>query len=277
MTRRNGLIAKFEADEFAVGAMFSSGDYAAARAVGDSSADFAIVDMEHQGFDFPALGHTLQWMMGRAGANALPVPATPIVRIPANASEHNQWMPKQTLDYGAFGLVLPQVTRAADAAATVTAMRYPQGPDRPGPVGERGVSPAEAIRYWGATRQEYFTTADVWPLNPDGDLLLIALVEHVDAWQRIEEIVAVPGLGAVLWGPGDGSVSMGFHDFASAQESLVPHRRRVVEACHAAGIRVGTPVIGDPAHAVDQGFDFAFLTRWDESAAARLREHAAAR
>ena len=66
----------------------------------------------------------------------------------------------------------------------------------------RGVSAARAGRYRGLTQDEYAAKADVWPLNPDGELLAIVMIEHVDAVKNIREILSVPGLGAILIGPG---------------------------------------------------------------------------
>ena len=41
------------------------------------------------------------------------------------------------------------------------------------PEGQRGDAPMAAARYWGLTQQEYYARADVWPLNPAGEVLVI--------------------------------------------------------------------------------------------------------
>ncbi|MGW4131916.1 aldolase/citrate lyase family protein [Amycolatopsis japonica] len=286
MARINGLIDKLARKEIAFGTWVQSGDFAAARAAGDSSADFAFVDMEHTGFHFPDLGHTLQWMVSRRTAAQRPAPATPIVRTPPNASERNQWMTKQTLDYGAMGILLPQVMNADDVAAAVEAARYPLGPDGTGPQGVRGSLPFQAMRYWGMTSvPDYYEKADLWPLNEHGELLLLLLVENVAAWENIEELVAVPGVGGVVWGAGDGAVSMGIRTFDITDPRLTPYRRKVIAACKAAGVAVGTPAagvaVGSPApdiyEAIDEGFDFIGLGSWDPDLAAKARDYAASK
>ncbi len=274
----NGIIERLRRGELALGAWVEVGDYRGAREAGDSSADFAILDMEHVGFSFPDLGQTLQWMLSRRNAGSVPAAASPIVRIPPNGAEPNQWMVKQSLDYGAFGILHPQVTTAQQAATIAAAMRYPGSTGHPGLEGVRGTLPMTAMRYWGIPDyRHYFDRADLWPLRPDGDLLLGVLVESVAAWQNIDEIVAAPGLGAVFWGPGDGSMSLGLRDFDIADERLAPYRAKVIAACKAAGVAVGTPGAIDPFAAVDEGFDFLVLTKWDEDLARQLREYSLSR
>jgi 4-hydroxy-2-oxoheptanedioate aldolase len=112
-----------------------------------------------------------------------------------------------------MGIVLPQVKTAAEARKLVVAMRYPpqkiltSAPREP--VGVRGASAGRAAAYWGLSQDDYVRKADVWPLNPEGELLAIVMIEHVDAVKNIRQILAVPGLGAILIGQGDLTLSMG--------------------------------------------------------------------
>jgi 4-hydroxy-2-oxoheptanedioate aldolase len=278
MPRRNRLIERFNNREFALGSWAPVGEYGAIRAVGDSSADFVFLDFEHLGFSFPDLGHSLQWLMSRRTASELPVPATPLVRIPANANERNQWVIKQALDYGAFGIVQPQTTRPDDIAAIVEAMRYPQGPNGKGPNGQRGSLPTQAMRYWGVTSiPEYFDLADLYPLSSPAETLLVILVEHVEGWENIADLVRVPGVGAVLWGPGDGGVSLGIHTMDPNDPALAPYRAKVIAACKDAGVPVGHGGISDFEQAIDEGFDFGCLLQWNEVTAQKARDYAAAK
>ncbi len=47
------------------------------------------------------------------------------------------------------------------------------------PAGLRGDFPANAARYWGLTQQEYYPRADVWPLAPEGEILVVIMCEDV--------------------------------------------------------------------------------------------------
>lgn len=242
MPRLNKLIELLETGRPAFGCLLQVGDLAAARRVGESDLDFVMVDFEHEGFDFPSLGDTLQWLisrrqMAREGSTR-PSP-TPVVRVPVNAGERNQWVIKQTLDYGAFGLFVPHVESGDDVRSLVGSARYSRGPNGSGPEGHRGVWNKMAPRYWGCeTFAEYFEQADLWPLNPEGEMILIAIVESRAGFDNIEEIVQVPGLGAVLFGTGDGSISLGDPTFDLENPALVAARKKVARACAEADVAV---------------------------------------
>lgn len=136
---------------------------------------------------------------------------TPIVRIPHEADQDYHHVVKQILDAGAMGIVLPQVRTADEVAKLVRAMRYPpqRGARYPEPRGRRGWGPTAARRVWNVDADEYARRADVWPLNPEGELLAIAMVETRECVENIDEILQVPGLGGVLIGPSDLSLSLG--------------------------------------------------------------------
>jgi 4-hydroxy-2-oxoheptanedioate aldolase len=146
---------------------------------------------------------------------------TPIVRIEYEGDQDFKHAVKQYLDVGVMGIVVPQVRKASEARKLVQAMRYPHQkvlskvPREP--LGIRGVAAARAGAYWGLTPDEYATRADVWPLNPDGELLAIVMIEHIDAVKNIREILAVPGLGAILIGQSDLVISMGLGTPAGAE------------------------------------------------------------
>ena len=92
----------------------------------------------------------------------------PLVRIPPNSRERNQWIIKQVLDTGVYGLVLPHLNTVEEAQAAVVVARYPQVPGVADfePVGQRGWWQRIAPRYWGLSAQEYYDAADLWPLDP---------------------------------------------------------------------------------------------------------------
>lgn len=230
----------------ALGHLLPVGDLHMARRIGESDVDFAIIDMEHEGFDFVGLGNTLQWLLSRRRmlheASVLPAP-TPLVRIPTNANEADQWVTKQTLDYGPFGLVVPHLRTAEEAESIVRAVRYPQTPDSdiPEPNGHRGFWPGLAWRYWGANSfADYYHRADVWPLNPRGEMIIMGILEEVTAWENVEEILRVPGIGALWFGPGDGSVSIGNLSRDFDDPRLAEYRQHVLRCCQEAGVPVGT-------------------------------------
>ena len=107
----------------------------------------------------------------------------------------NQFLAKQVLDLGVYGVIWPHVSTVEEARNAVAACRYPRPPSAPyfEPAGQRGDGPKYAPPYWGLTQQEYYTRADVWPLNPDGEILVGIMCEEVRA---ITEPAANPQAGA---------------------------------------------------------------------------------
>ena len=133
------------------------------------------------------------------------------MRIPYEANQAYRHYVKQMLDAGAMGIILPQVKTPADVTKLVQAMRYPpqRGAEYPEPAGQRGWGPSAAIRVWNVDGQEYASKADLWPLNPNGELLAIAMVETREIIDNIDAILQVPGLGGLLIGPADLSMALG--------------------------------------------------------------------
>ena len=137
---------------------------------------------------------------------------TPVVRIPPNTREQNQWVIKQALDTGVYGLILPHLDTVEGAMSAVQSARYPQVPGVADfePHGERGWWQRIAPRYWGLSAAEYYDAADLWPLDPDGNMLLMGIVEEPTGVGNLPDILRqVKGIGAIWAGPGDMSVALG--------------------------------------------------------------------
>src|SRR4030065_516583 len=79
------------------------------------------------------------------------------------------------------------------------------------PAGIRGDGPTQAVRYWGVTQQEYYERADVWPLAPQGEILVILMIEDTAGIANLPDMLKnVPGIGAILIGGGDLSQETGY-------------------------------------------------------------------
>ena len=228
--------------------------------IADSDYDMVIIEMEHQGFSLNDLRVSLQFLLSRrrlANKGDVQADLAPLVRIPPNLRERNQWVIKQALDTGVYGLVLPHLNTVEDAQAAVVAARYPQVPGVADfePRGERGWWARIAPRYWGLTAQEYYDAADLWPLDPDGNMLLMGIVEEPEGVRNIRDILReVKGIGAIWAGPGDMSVAMGHRGNAGhpdVQENLL----RILAACREAGVPCATGATADEVPMrLEQGF-----------------------
>lgn len=212
--RLNGVIRALEQGKVAfVG--FAPVDVETAAGLAGSAYDGIAFEMEHAPFDPRGLRDALQYMLDRRqildGGTLAPA-VTPLVRIPPNGGEMNQWLAKQVLDIGVYGIVFPHVSSVDEARNAVSACRYPRRPSMPlyDPPGIRGDAPMRAARYWGLSQQEYYRRADVWPLAPEGEILVVIQCEEVRAIENLPRMLEeVPGIGVVLIGEGDLSQELG--------------------------------------------------------------------
>lgn len=213
--RLNGAIKALEAGQPAF-TTFSAAEISAAQALGDAPYDAVVFEMEHSPYDTGRLRDCMQYMLNRRqileGGSLAPAVA-PFVRIPPNGGEMNQWLAKQVLDIGVYGVIWPHVSTVDEARNAVAACRYPRPPSAPRrePAGQRGDGPRGAAHYWGLTQQEYYRRADVWPLNPDGEILTVIMCEEARAIENLPAMLdQVPGIGVVLIGEGDLSQDLGY-------------------------------------------------------------------
>jgi 4-hydroxy-2-oxoheptanedioate aldolase len=243
--RLNGVIRALEQGQPSF-TTFTSADVESAIAYSTSRYDGIVFEMEHNAWDGRALRDCLQYMLNRrqivqAGSPAPGV--TPMVRIPPNGGEQNQWLAKQALDLGAYGIVWPHVSTVAQARNAVAACRYPRlkGAPRYEPAGLRGDGPTGAVRYWGITQQEYYTKADVWPLDPAGEILVILMIEDTEGIANLDDMLkSVPGIGVILIGEGDLSQELGHprqYDHPTVAEAMA----QVVKTCKKHNVPVGHP------------------------------------
>src|SRR5690606_19730486 len=178
--------------------------------------DGLVFELEHNPWDINALRVAMQFLLLReqiAKTGSIACPVTPLVRIPPNGGEMNQWFAKQALDLGAYGIVWPHVSTVAEAYNAVAACRYPRLKDKPlyEPAGVRGDGPTAAVRYWGISQQEYYKRADVWPLAPEGEISVMLMIEDTQGIANLREMLTeVPGIAGVLIGEGDLSQELGY-------------------------------------------------------------------
>jgi 4-hydroxy-2-oxoheptanedioate aldolase len=273
--RLNKVIERLAAGEVVVSSPpIPNGSLEDAQSYGDSDFDMVVFEMEHHGFDFPKLRTSLQALLNRrrVAEDGLRPSVVPFARIPPNARETSQWIIKQTLDLGVYGLVVPQLQTPEEAVAIVTAARYPARRDSDLGGGERGYWPHVAVRYWGVSLPDYLDKADVWPLNPEGELLIVGIIESRRGLDNLERILdATTGIGAIWPGPGDLAADMGLLGqpwHPEVEEKL----QGALELC----ARRGVPCVGvatsaeEAVRRVQQGFRIIF-TRLEAGVASAIR------
>jgi 4-hydroxy-2-oxoheptanedioate aldolase len=157
-----------------------------------------------------------------------------------NAQQSTQRIHAQ-LNAGHVGIMTEAVQSAQEIRDVIAAMRFTsKGGTRP----ETGI--AKAAAYWGMTEAQYKEKADVWPLNPNGELILWAIVESREGLDNLREIAATPGIG-VLWAgagtlggvftPQNPDGSRGQRDEAGYQAALAS----VLAACKEFRVACGFP------------------------------------
>lgn len=175
--------------------------------------DWLILDMEHGPLSFEIVQRMIQAMKGTNCA--------PLVRPPTN----NDADIKRVLDLGAYGIVAPMVNTREDAERAVKACRYP-------PHGVRGFGPRRPLKI----DPDYLSTVE-------SQLLVMALLETVQAIDNSAEILSVEGIDAGIIGPFDLSFDMGFGSPLKWNEQrYVDAYRRVVESARTSGKAAGAVI-----------------------------------
>jgi 4-hydroxy-2-oxoheptanedioate aldolase len=211
-----------------------------ARTLARAPIDYVYVDMEHTPLDIAGL-HTFNIGMIDRAAAAKKGSVAPNValfaRFPPEADE-GAWVVKQALDIGLHGVIFNGVDTREQALAAVQSMRYPQlrGSKYYEPQGKRGAAPTLATWIWGLSTEEYERHADLWPLNPEGDLLAIAMIESTEGMKNLDAILSTPGIGAVFIGnANDLRHSMGVPatapDVETARQTILAGCKRHNVAC----------------------------------------------
>jgi 4-hydroxy-2-oxoheptanedioate aldolase len=260
--RLNNIIRVLEQGRAAITA-FSPPTVESAVEFATTKYDGVVFEAEHNPYDIRTLRDCLQYLLNRKQIveSATLTPAvTPIIRIPPNGGELNQWMAKQVLDIGAYGVVFPHVSTVEQASNAVSACRYPRAKGSPAyePEGIRGDQPVHAARYWGIAPQEYYARADVWPLVPQGEILVIIMCEDVLAIDNLPRILSeVKGIGVVLIGEGDLSQNLGFprqYEHPAVVEAMTAIRR----ICAEHGVVCGHPHVDtqNAQRVIDEGYKF---------------------
>src|SRR6185312_1510311 len=262
LPRLNGIIRALEQGQAAFAA-FSPAEIDAALAMGTSKYDAVVFEMEHNPWDARALREGLQFLLNRrqiAQGGSLAPAVTPMVRVPPNGVEKGQWHAKQALDIGCYGVVFPHISTVEEAYNAVAACRYPRLKTAPNfePAGIRGDGPGGAVRYWGLTQQDYYKKADVWPLDPNGEIFCILQIEDMRGVENLDAMLKeVKGIGAILIGEGDLGQELGIPRQYEHPE-LLKQMARVVETCKKHNVIVGHPHVegGNCERILAEGYRF---------------------
>lgn len=210
-------------------------------------ADYLCIDLEHLPFDMAGLRAFMLGLIDAGPTESGHRSPAVIVTLPTDGTDErmvrtNSWMIKQVLATGVHGLMLCHVESPDAVRAFVESARYAHQSIGIGEglyKGRRGAGGQEqAAAIWGLSTSAYLDRADVWPLNPEGELMLGLKLEDPRALEQAEACIAVPGIALAEWGPGDMGMGFGLkeaHDPPYPPEMLEA-RTIVATACEKAGV-----------------------------------------
>lgn len=176
------LKTKLNNNQLAIGGWAMISHAAIVEIMAATGIDWVCIDLEHTSTTYTDVENMVR------AAQLHQTPA--LCRLTSNDEDQI----KRVMDIGASGIIVPMVKTAAEARAAVQAMHYP-------PLGHRGVS-----LHRGAGFGETFKEYQDWLIN---DAVCIVQIEHIDAVNNLEEILAVQGVDGYFMGPYDLSASMG--------------------------------------------------------------------
>ena len=172
--------------------------------------DFVRIDMEHSPFSM----ETVADMATLARALDFPL----VVRPPEG---NREWITR-LLDAGVWNLHVPQVDTPEQAAEVAACSRY-------APLGERGMYGfGPHTMYRTLPPGEHMAAANA-------RVHVTAMLESRRAFERLDEIAAVPGIDALTIGPTDLAQNLGVLGTPAQKPVLDEHRRRLVEAARKHG------------------------------------------
>ncbi len=206
----------------------------------DSGFDFVLFDTQHSPVEIKDLQGQVQAMRGKKAA--------PVIRVGDNRPD----LICYALDIGARGIIVPMVNTGAEAAEMVKWCKYPFEGVRSS-SGERGD--------WGqfANYREYLDAVN-------REVLIIPMIETVEAMDNLDEILSVPGIDVLLVGPSDLSINLDITlDYLNPKYEAALDR--IAAACKDHGVVPGMYFIPpgmEPGTFVEKGFRFFTLpwNRW---------------
>ena len=212
--RENRARLKLRAGQPAYGVLSTSADPQFAELFGLAGFDYYMLDAEHGLMDAAQVVDVIR-------ACEL-VHMTPMVRIGSKDPK----IVLQYLDAGMMGIMMPGLETVAEIRMLIDAVKYP-------PLGKRGMGITRASGYVvvGNNAVDYIDFSNE-------QTMVIPQFEDAALLDRFEEMISQPGVDAVVIGPRDLSLNMGFPDgpnHPEVQEMI----DRVVALCKKAGVAAG--------------------------------------
>jgi 2-dehydro-3-deoxyglucarate aldolase/4-hydroxy-2-oxoheptanedioate aldolase len=164
---------------------------------------------------------------------------------------------QQALDFGADGVMLPQLADLAHAREACGYAKYP-------PLGSRGIGYSRTMSY-GA----YDNVDDEFFAAENRRTVCHAMIETPGALADVEAIAALDTVDGLFIGPSDLSMTRGRGSFKFSDGDAVDFRT-VAAACRAHGKALGLPAPSPKAFALAVAEGASYVTVSDDITALRL-------
>jgi len=226
---------------------------AAKRAAQDPLMDFVFINMEAVQSYNPTMIKSFLQTMSDAGLARNPNERPLMTRIPIfhNDPPAGRQRIAEMLDLGVHAMVFPDMESGEEARDALGAMRYAQSAQAKAaePPGVRPDRASQAPGYWGLTPDAYKQKADVYPINPDGELAAIFIVESVKGIENSREITRTRPTVAI---PGPGTLSRVYQGDAAKVEAAIQTQ---LASCKEFNVPCGiTANASDVAKRIKEGF-----------------------
>ncbi len=254
--RPNHVLGAWRANKQTIGAWLSIDSPFVAESMANAGFDWVCMDMQHGLLDYNDVKRMLP---------AISTTDTiPLVRVPWN--EPYEIM--KVLDAGAYGVIVPLINNAEEAARAVAACRYP-------PKGMRSFGPTRAAMYAGANYAQ----------EANDEIACIVMIETAEAIENLEEIMSTPGVDGVYIGPADLAFALGLPPAGNTDEPIhveavnkifeCSRKHNIAAGIHTMSVEYTQQYLEQGFHMVTLGSDGGFMARMArrELKAARQGSH----
>jgi 4-hydroxy-2-oxoheptanedioate aldolase len=245
---------KLKASEVLHGCWLNLGSPVSAEIVGQSGFDWVLIDLEHGAGDMTMLYQQLQALSA--------CPVTPLVRVDHLSGPKVQ----QILDFGALGIMFPQIRNAEEALQAAGMMYYP-------PRGTRGMAKMTRASGFGSKFDEYYSTLNQRLIN-------IIQIETLESLHHLDAIAGIEDVDVLFVGPSDLSMALGIFEQFNHRDFLKA-LDKIAEAASKAGKVCGTLLLDVNNYElyssrgyrfIASGADSAFVAKGARAMAKALKE-----